>query len=391
MKRFTPIALALTATLTAHAALLPDDASLAIADEARPVVELAICLDVSGSMNGLIDGARARIWDIVNELALATPVPTLRVALLSYGHNDYPREEGWVRVDSDFTEDLDLISERLFALTLNGGVEYVGRVLDRAAGLSWTHSPMAESRQTMRLAVVAGNESADQDQQVPYRAVVQRMIASGIVVHSIFCGPEGHHDAPGWREIATLGDGRFAAIDQSIGAITVETPFDAELLQLSHKFSAVSLPYGAVGEARWTNQRVQDVNAAQMNVATAASRAAAKCSVLYCSASWDLIDACRDAKFDLEAIPDAELPEAMRGMDGKARRAHVAKATAERDAIAERSRELAAQRAKIVAAAAAEAARNATDRSSMDFRSAIIAAVREQAIATGMTFPEPGC
>ncbi|MHC4652135.1 MAG: hypothetical protein ACYTES_14940 [Planctomycetota bacterium] len=41
-------------------------------------VDLAICLDTSGSMSGLINAARQKLWAIVNELALAEPTPKLR-------------------------------------------------------------------------------------------------------------------------------------------------------------------------------------------------------------------------------------------------------------------------------------------------------------------------
>ena len=108
----------------------PPAAKSAPAEE-RPV-DLCLCLDTSNSMDGLIDAAKRKLWDVVNDLARVQPKPHLRVALLSYGNNGYPKDEGWVRTDSPFTEDLDFISERLFALKTWGGEEYVGRVLDLA-------------------------------------------------------------------------------------------------------------------------------------------------------------------------------------------------------------------------------------------------------------------
>src|SRR5258705_2711251 len=98
----------------------------------RRAVHLAICLDTSGSMDGLIDEARQKIWSIVNDLALATPTPRLRIALLTYGNDGHDAERGWVAVDAPFTEDLDTVSAQLFALKTNGGTELVARVLDAA-------------------------------------------------------------------------------------------------------------------------------------------------------------------------------------------------------------------------------------------------------------------
>src|SRR5262245_4574604 len=91
-------------------------------------IDLAICLDVSNSMDGLIGSAKAKLWDIVNDLARIQPTPNLRVALFSYGNDGYDPKVGWVRKDLDLTTDLDAVYQKLFALTTRGGTEYVTRV-----------------------------------------------------------------------------------------------------------------------------------------------------------------------------------------------------------------------------------------------------------------------
>ncbi len=126
------------------------------------VIELVICLDTSGSMDGLLNSARQKLWTIVNDLAKAEPTPRLRVALLSYGNDGHKSENGWVKVDTPFTEDLDTVSQKLFALTTGGGTELVGRVVQTSLQeLDWHSSAGA-----LRMIFVAGNESADQDEQV---------------------------------------------------------------------------------------------------------------------------------------------------------------------------------------------------------------------------------
>ena len=213
--------LGLTATLPNHEPIKP-------APEPKPV-DLAICLDTSGSMNGLIDAARQNIWTIVNDLALAKPAPKLRIALLTFGNNGHKKEDGWVAVQTPLTEDLDLVSEKLFALTTNGGDEYVGRVLQASLDqLQWTPDQSA-----LKLIVVAGNEGADQDKEVDFRAMCRRAIGDGILVNSIYCGSPADQLAPVWREVATLADGQFASIDHNKGTVVVKTPFDANLTQLS--------------------------------------------------------------------------------------------------------------------------------------------------------------
>src|SRR5439155_26798745 len=104
---------------------LADDA--AAKREAKPVaakpIDLVICLDVSGSMNGLIDSAKIKLWDIVNEMARLKPTPDLRVGLYTYGHSTYDAAKGWVKKDLDLTTDLDDAYKALNALTINGGAE----------------------------------------------------------------------------------------------------------------------------------------------------------------------------------------------------------------------------------------------------------------------------
>ena len=102
-------------------------------------IDLVLALDCSNSMDGLISAAKVKLWDIVNELGRAKPNPTLRVALYSYGNDRYNAENGWVRKETDFTDDLDAIYSKLNALTTQGGTEYVARVTRAAiTELDWS-------------------------------------------------------------------------------------------------------------------------------------------------------------------------------------------------------------------------------------------------------------
>ena len=232
-------------------------------------VELAILLDTSGSMSGLIEAAKQKLWAMVNDLALAEPTPQLRVALLTFGNDGHNPEDGWVKVQTPFTDDLDLVSQRLFDQTTNGGTEYVGRVLQSAGQLEWDPSD-----RTLKLIILAGNESADQDQEAPFRDMCRKLIGNGIIINAIYCGSAADNIAPAWREVARLADGQFASIDQNQGTIVVETPFDEQLGALSTALNATYLPFGAGGAAGLANQSAQDANAAGLNSAAAASHLA---------------------------------------------------------------------------------------------------------------------
>jgi hypothetical protein len=350
------------------------------AAQTPPVIELAICLDTSGSMNGLIDSARARIWDLVSDLALATPQPKLRVAIVQFGNDGLSQESGWTRVEADLTDDLDLVSRTLFAFTTGGGTEFVGRAVDTATTkLSWT-----QGEGSMRIVVVAGNESADQDQEVRFADACRRAIEQGIVVNSIYCGPADDALAPDWRQVALLADGHFASIDQNSAIVAIPTPFDAELAALNERLNATYLAYGERGAWAQGNQIEQDGNAATMGGQVAAQRCVTKASGLYDNRSWDLVDACRDPAFTLDSIPVDQLPEAMRALSPEGRRAFVAARAEERAKAQAIVAELAAKREVFLAEARA---RDAAAGRGLD--AALREAIRAQARQRGFAFPEP--
>ncbi|MHC4903926.1 MAG: vWA domain-containing protein, partial [Planctomycetota bacterium] len=341
-------------------------------------VDLAICLDTSGSMSGLINAARQKLWAIVNELALAEPTPKLRVALLTFGNDGHDPEDGWVRIDSGLTDDLDVISQKLFALTTNGGTEYVGRVLSYTKQLEWHPSDDA-----LKLIVVAGNESADQDQEVPFAGVCKTLITQGIMINSIYCGPATDQIAPGWQEVARLADGQYASIDQDHGTIVLESPFDEQLAELSTAINTTYIPFGAGGQAGEANQAEQDFNARNLNSAAAAARAQTKGQSLY-FCSWDLVDACASGQVKIEEVSAEELPENMQTMTADQREAFVADMGRKRGEIKQQIDSLSQQRQAYVAA---EMERQALDASN-GLDNAIRRAVREQARRKGLSFPQ---
>jgi len=342
-------------------------------------IDLALCLDTSGSMGGLIDAAKQKLWAIVNDMALARPTPTLRVALFTFGHDTHSPEDGWVKMETGLTEDLDLVSQILFGLSTNGGTEYVGRVLDAATRrLAWSPSPAA-----LKLVVVAGNESADQDPVVGLRAASRNAIERGIMVDSIYCGNPADELAPAWRELAQLADGHFASIDHDNGTVVIASPFDARLAELSGALNATYVPYGADGRRGWANQQAQDQNAVGLNSEAAACRAVTKVSGLY-NCAWDLVDKCKEKDFDWAKVETKDLPEDMRSMTLEQRQELVNKRAAEREKLQAEVASLGRKRQEFVEQELRKQA--AGDERTFDF--ALRRAVREQARAKGFRYPD---
>ncbi len=313
-----------------------------ISQPAPRAVDLVIALDVSGSMSGLIDSAKQRLWDVINELARAQPQPDLRVAILTYGNPSYGAHTGFVRLDQPLTRDLDAVNQRLFSFTTNGGAEYVARVVDRAIeSLQWSAEPDA-----MRLMFVAGNESAEQDPELAMQEVLAAAAQAGVIVNTIYCGPDNDADAASWRRVAAAGLGSYASIDQHADAVAqIETPMDAKLANLNDALNETYIAYGEEGERGKANQRAQDDNASEMSLSAVASRIITKAGSLYNNARWDLIDALESGK----EVKTKDLPAVMKSMTEQERKDYVAKQSKRRTSLSQEIASIADERREYIA------------------------------------------
>ncbi len=335
-----------------------------------PRIQIAILLDTSGSMEGLINQARSQIWAIVNSLGHATrdgQLVHLEVALYEYGQTPISAEEQHLRQVVPFTQDLDRLSAALFALTTNGGEEYCGAVI-RAAhrGLIWSHDP-----RDLRIMVIAGNEPFTQG-TIPAAAACIEAAGDGIAINTIFCGAESEGRASGWTDGANMGTGIYASIDQQRSVVVPPAPQDDDLAQLGISINATYLPYGNDGAAGQALQGAQDSNSSSISKANSASRAYAKGSAQYCNSHWDLVDAVDRNTVDLAKVPEADLPPALRELTLADRRLRIATLLAERRRIQARIAELGLAREQFLQAQAAAAGTPRLD-------DAIIAAMRGQA------------
>ncbi|MSP63801.1 MAG: VWA domain-containing protein [Myxococcales bacterium] len=366
------VAIALAAPRRSGSSVVPVDKPT---EEVR-TIDLVIALDTSSSMDGLIDGARQKLWDVVSLLGQAKPKPALRVGLISYGNSGYDPATGWVRKDADLTSDLDGIYARLFALHTSGGSEYVARALQEATSrMEWSADPKA-----LKIVFVAGNEPANQDPLVSVESAVAAARARGIYVNTIYCGGESSGEARLWQQVASLGAGRYAAIDQN-SAVAIATPMDDELGRLSLELNKTYIGYGAGAAAGLANQAAQDVNAFHISKSAAAGRAGAKSSGLYENANWDLVDATKGAPAKIAAVPAAALPEPMRAMSVEERTKFVVGKVKERDEIQKKISTLAGKRKEFM-----KDARTSKPGAAKGIDDALEGAIIEQATSSGFKF-----
>ncbi len=272
-------------------------------------IQLAILVDTSNSMDGLIGQAKAQLWKVVNELARTKRHgvhPALEVALFQYGNDRLSEQSGYIEMVSDLTTDLDRISEKLFQLTTNGGSEYCGEVVDRAVNrLSWS-----SSNDVLKVIYIAGNEPFTQG-PVDYTASDAKAIRRGIIVNTIFCGPYQEGVATNWKDGADRADGRYMSIDQDEVAVSIPTPYDKDITRLGDELNGTYVAYGRSGAAGESRQAAQDANAATMSPAASVERSVAKAQTAYSNSGWDLVDAVKSKEVKLGALKDEELPAQM--------------------------------------------------------------------------------
>lgn len=366
----------------------PDQA--AVKKDDRAVVQIALLLDTSSSMNGLIDQARTYLWKIVNDMTLARQngrLPYIQIALYEYGNQGLPSKDAWIRQVLPFTDDLDKVSEELFKLKTYGGMECCGAVIDRAVKeLKWnTDDPHA-----LKLVFIAGNEPFNQG-SVPYAEAIARGLERGITVNTIHCGNAGDSDTRLWKDGAKKGDGSFLNIDHNAAPPDPETPFDGELAKLSSSLNATYLAYGSpeVQAERLSKQERQDTLALKLSPAAAVGRASAKANkAAYFNTSWDLVDFYD--RNGIQALGDlgaaGQLPKELEGKTVEEVEAIVKKKAEERGALQKKVKELDARRNEWLAKWKQQSA--SRDAKPNTLKDAIIQAVRQQASKKQFSFVE---
>jgi hypothetical protein len=384
------------AALTAVAALTACVAApLSSADEPKPAappvevkaegkpIDLVICLDVSGSMDGLIASAKIQLWNIVNELARIKPTPHLRVGLYAYGATRFDPKKGWVHKEVDLTEDLDEVYKVLNALKTGGGEEYVARVTKAALD----EQKWSTDKDALKVIFVCGNEPVNQDKEVQLSDVAAQAKKAGVVVNTIYC-KWGHDDEiAGWADFGKLCGGKHVNIDQNKAAqqVVVKTEFDEQIVKLGEQLNTTYVACGKDGKKGAENQLAQDKNAINAPAAPGGAQAAAigraesKAGKLY-RCAWDLVDQMKEKDFDITKVKEEDLPDEMKKLKPDERLAYLKKKAAEREEIQKKIADLGAKRQKKIDEELAKTPKSDTDKA---LDEAFKAVIRDQAKAKG--------
>lgn len=347
-------------------------AAAAPAAPAVTQVEVVFVLDSTGSMGGLIEGAKQKIWSIANSFIATKPAPQLKIGLISYRD----RGDAYVTKFHDLTDDIDTVFSNLKGFRADGGgdgPESVNQALHEAVNkMSWS-----ADRQVLKVIFLVGDFPPHMDYRddVKYPVTCQVAVKRDLIINTVQCGSESS-TTPVWQDIARLAEGSYVALAQSGGMVAVTTPFDADIAKVSTDLGKTMITYGKAEEQ--TVARGKVMAAAEAPASVAADRASFNLAKggRAIQGGGDLLDALKDNQVSLDKLKSEDLSPEMRKMTPEQRTAYVAAQQKTREALNGQLTELAKKRADFIAA---ENKRLATEGKGDSFDQKVAEIVTEQA------------
>ena len=326
---------------------------------ANPKIQVAILLDVSGSMDGLIEQAKAQLWNMVNTMGKAKcsgdMIPKIEIALYEYGRSTNDVKAGYVKKINGFINDLDSLSQNLFSLKTNGGDEFCGQVIfSSLQELKWDAAPG-----NYKVIFIAGNEDFLQG-NLHYTKACTEAKNKGVIVNTIYCGDKMQGIREHWNLAGECGNGSFTNINQNATEVDIPTPYDSLIYSYNEKLNGTYIAYGYGGASYQKKQAQMDVANATMSKGAGIKRIKAKGnSAVYNNAKWDLVDAKASGGFDLATIDKKELPDSLKNKTTEELKKIVEEKSKERGTVQKEIATLNTQRDAFIAV---EKAKNATNK-----------------------------
>jgi hypothetical protein len=344
-------------------------------------IQIAILFDTSGSMSGLIEQAKTTIWQIVNaasKLRADGSAPVLEIALYDYGNSSITTPN-YIRKQVDLINDLDSISEKLFGLFTNGGDEYCAAVIESAmTDLKWSTDP-----QDLRIIYIAGNEPFNQG-PVDYKKILKDAAAKNIIVNTIYCGPYDQGVREFWYDGSLISQGNYFNIDSNKDALNIESPYDRDINTYNDSLNKTYMGYGSSGKYRLEKQSKEDMNAGTKGAFNVSERAVAKSQANYSNASWDVLDAEKEGKLNLDSLKQDELPKELQGKTKEEQQQIIDEKRADRERYQKNINELAVKRSEFIEA---EKQKRAAETGQEDLGSSIIKSMNVSAGKIGYVVP----
>ena len=311
-------------------------------------IQAAILLDVSGSMSGLIEQAKAQLWNMVSIMGKAQcygKTPEIEIALYEYGRPGNDVKSGYIKQLSAFTTDLDKLSQELFSLSTDGGDEYCGKVIFTSLEqLKWD-----TSASSYKVIFIAGNEDFLQG-NIHYTRSCSEAKKKGVIVNTIYCGDRLQGIREHWNLSGECGNGSYTNINHNAAIEEIPTPYDSLLLTYNDQLNGTYISYGYAGADAYLAQGKVD----QLNYSLSRSVAVKRVTVkgkkeLYKNSTWDAVDAAtEDAKF-IEKLDKQTLSDSLKNKSNEELKLVIAEKKKARTTIQNEIGKLSAQRDAYIA------------------------------------------
>lgn len=308
-------------------------------------IEVVFVLDTTGSMSGLIQAAKDKIWSIASSMASAQSQPQIRVGLVAYRD----RGDAYVTQVVDLSEDLDSMYANLVDFRAEGGgdgPESVNQALyDAIHKISWS-----DDQNIYKVVFLVGDAPPHMDYQndVKYPESLATAKKKGIIVNAIQCG-QNSLATQAWLQVAQLGYGKYFRVEQGGNAVAVKTPFDEKLAALSASLDDTRLYYGTAEEKA---KKAGKVRATEKLHATTSVESQARRATFNASKSGksnligkgDLVDDVSGGRIELSEIEHDTLPESLKPLAPAAQRALIEEKAARRKQLTSEIQALAEKR-----------------------------------------------
>jgi uncharacterized protein YegL len=312
----------------------------------KPRIEVCFVLDTTGSMTGLIEGAKQKIWSIANEMVSAKPTPEIRVGLVAFRD----RGDEYVTRDFDLTNDIDAVYAQLQSFRAAGGgdtPESVNEALDDAVKkMSWS-----ASKEVLKIIFLVGDAPPHMDYAdgPKYPQVCKEAIKRDLIINTVQCGNLAE-TTPIWKEIAEKAEGSYAAIAQTGNMTAIATPMDKELAELNRKVGTTLVAYGGDKAYRMVAAKQAAAEAAPASVAADRLTFNARAGVAV-QGEGELLDGLNNGKVRLETLKKDQLPADLQNLDAKELKTEIDKRQKERSELQARIQKLSQERETFLAAA----------------------------------------
>ena len=358
-----------------------------IAQPEKPRIEVCFVLDTTGSMGGLIAGAKEKIWSMANEIISANPTPEVCIGLIAYRD----KTDAYTTKVYPLSNDIDDIYAELMAFKAQGGGDTPESV-NQALNEGVTKMKWSKDKNVLKVIFLVGDAPPHMDykQDVKYLDSCKLAMKKDLIINTIQCGNMAA-TTPIWQEIARSAEGKFARILQGGGVMAIATPFDKEIAACNAKLGHTVCVYG--------NARAQRFAASKVTLAESAPAAAAADRLEYLSKAkkegfalsevisggGDLVDLLANKKIKIEDIEEKKLPENVRKMDKKERGVYFTKQIADRKKLQTELSGLLKKRSKFVVAKKAELKKAGKGDG---FDEKVSGFIREQAAKKGFRYEE---